>query len=224
MSLLITLYFLPKSSAFPLITTRNNISIDADRAWVPAPDGRGTYDLIMGCLATLSLCIWISHHPNIHPKSGAFKTVLKGIRWIVIASLAPEYVLYCAWDQRRAATRLLKQSFEGWSIQQAFFAVSGGFIVESSTWWHESHLTFTPGGVLELAKAGLLPKISQAKLREKSRSDILGIMVVCVQTGWFLVHSVARLARNEPLTLLEIHVMAHVVCAFFTYLLWAQKP
>ena len=48
--------------------------------------------------------------------------------------------------------------------------------------------------------------------------------MVCVQAGWFIVQCIARVAQGLPLSLLEIHVVAHVFIALLMYLLWFKKP
>ncbi|KAI9718373.1 MAG: hypothetical protein M1812_004094 [Candelaria pacifica] len=117
-----------------------------------------------------------------------------------------------------------KAAFVPWTMHQAFFAVMGGFVVESRRFNPSSHLTFTPGGIFELAKAGLLPRISTEVIEDKSKADAIAKLVVCVQASWFLVQSIARVIQGMQLTLLEIHTLTHIGCAFFMYLVWFHKP
>ncbi|OCL10417.1 hypothetical protein AOQ84DRAFT_374944 [Glonium stellatum] len=116
------------------------------------------------------------------------------------------------------------KSFAPWTNEQAFFAICGGFAVDSTTFWPQKRLTFTPDGLIELAKLGLLPDVSAATVTDKSKADTGAKVLVCVQVGWFLIQSLARLAQHLPLTLLEVHVLAHVACAFLMYFLWLDKP
>jgi hypothetical protein len=111
-----------------------------------------------------------------------------------------------------------------WSIEVAFFAVSGGFAVDSSTFWRQSQLTFTPAGILKLAKSGKLPTPSVDSVIDKSKADTIAKMLVCIQAGWFVVQCIARLCQKLPLSLLEIHVLTHILCAFAMYFLWLKKP
>ncbi|KAF2138731.1 uncharacterized protein K452DRAFT_290381 [Aplosporella prunicola CBS 121167] len=124
-------------------------------------------------------------------------------------------------DYSKAST---SSQFEPWTIEQAFFAVCGGFAVDSSSFWPEKRLTFTLDGILELAKAGILPKTSNSEISDKSKANIVAKLLVCIQAGWFIVQCVARLVQGLPLTLLEIHVLTHVVCAFLMYFFWIDKP
>lgn len=286
-------------SAYPLIQPRNlnNDSSYSNNttAWVNAPKTRGTSDLLLSCLTTLALCAWTAYHPNIHPKTGFLGASFRRLKWMIVAIFLPEWVLYCAWDQRWTAQILRKdintlsaatdasgkapapvngarpaaenrassdveaigppgepeieseahqgetpiethsspmehaeysvtKDFTPWTTQQAFFAVCGGFAVDSSTFWPQQRLTFTPDGLIELARLGLLPDVSAATVADKSKADTGAKALVCIQAGWFLIQTLARLAQRLPVTLLEVHVLAHVVCAFLMYFLWLEKP
>jgi len=113
---------------------------------------------------------------------------------------------------------------EPWTLEQAFYATCGGIAVKSSSFWHQTSLTFTPAGVVDLAACGLLPVVPEQLVKDKSKADTLAKLFVCVQAGWFLIQSIARLTQHLPLTLLEIHTLAHILCAFCMYCLWIQKP
>lgn len=117
-----------------------------------------------------------------------------------------------------------EQSIEPWSLEHAFYATCGGIALESSSFWHQPVLTFTPAGILELAACGLLPNVSRKVIKEKSKANILAKLFVCIQGSWFYVQSIARLAQHLPLTLLEICTLVHVACLLLMYFLWIQKP
>ena len=76
--------------------------------WVPEPNGRGTYNLLSTCLLTLGLCVYSSIHLNI-PEYKASWTILflRRTKWVLIALLAPEFVVYNAWRQRDRAKQIL---------------------------------------------------------------------------------------------------------------------
>lgn len=88
----------------------------------------------------------------------------------------------------------------------------------------KSHMTLTPAGVYELAKADLLPKCSDDDVGARSMADLMAKLLVCVQAGWFLAQCVARLADGLPITLLEVHVLTHIGCAWLMYCIWFAKP
>ncbi|KAK8154420.1 hypothetical protein BKA80DRAFT_31849 [Phyllosticta citrichinensis] len=306
-------------------STANGTAVDADPSWVAAPKVRGTWQLIVGCLTTLSLCAWTAYHPNVCQESGMVKKLWRRFTWMMAAVVGPEAVLYCAWEQRWMANRLRKKvnrlgrravdgfepppprkedeyvltrcssaptfssqsstlhddrcsiyssrsdvvapqpskeadhdaqspfmrfSFEepaiekphhdgfsqrpsqdkasplftSWTLQQAFFAVCGGLAVSTGSFWHSPTMTLTPRGVLELTRAGLLPSVTDDEVTEKSKANTAAKVMVCIQASWFLVQAVARLAQKLPLTLLEVHVLAHVLCALAMYFCWVDKP
>ncbi|KAK7540381.1 hypothetical protein IWX49DRAFT_186724 [Phyllosticta citricarpa] len=117
-----------------------------------------------------------------------------------------------------------KLPFTPWTLQQSLFAVSGGIAVDVSSFWHVPQMTLTPRGLMVLARAALLPQVTDEEVTEKSKANTAAKILVCIQASWFLVQAVARLAQNLPLTLLEVHVLAHVLCALAMYFCWVDKP
>ncbi|KAF2453671.1 hypothetical protein BDY21DRAFT_123723 [Lineolata rhizophorae] len=244
-----------RSFASPITSSRRATNpTDSDPPWVESPDIRGTYDLVLSCLTTLSLCAWTAYHPNVHPQNSMGRTFLRRLWWMTVAVFVPEIVLFCAWEQCWAAKRLRdevnrlsgfpvgtqKEKDEEanttseakpdenrrapWSLEQAFFALSGGIAVASDSFWTHSKLTFTPAGIVELARVGHLPNISLETVADKSKANTIAKVLVCVQASWFFVQSMARLASALPLTLLELHILTHIACALCIYLLWMKKP
>ncbi|EON70054.1 hypothetical protein W97_09322 [Coniosporium apollinis CBS 100218] len=324
-----------KCDAIPLLAARkpDNLTAEADPSWVSSPNVRGTFDLLLASLTTLSLCAWTAYHPNVQSTNSLVRNFFHRLWWMLVVIFAPEVVLFNAWEQwwtarrlqrevcqpdqpastdtnvaagsqhpvsdthtqdqvecfvcagtdpspeedpehnrtsiqqpaeapfslndsarrstnsspRRDSTRasldnaLVNSTASGnvppvptksnsynnhspWTIEQAFFAVSGGFAIDSSSFGTQPQLTFTPLGITTLAKQGLLPKTSGAMVSDKSKADVIAKVLICIQAGWFLIQSLARVARNLPLTLLELHVLTHVACAFCMYLFWINKP
>ena len=82
----------------------------------------------------------------------------------------------------------------------------------------------TVRGALELARAGLLPKVPLELINDQSKSDMLSKFLVCLQASWMIVQSIARVHQSLPVTLLEVLTVVHAVCAFFIYCLWLMKP
>ena len=114
-----------------------------------------------------------------------------------------------------------------WTTEDAFFAAIGGYAVRSDSFWpsyRSTTLTFTPIGVIELARLGVLKKADSATVSDKSKADVVAKIIVCVQATWFLLQCAARKAQGLSITLLEVHVLAHVACAFIMYFLWFHKP
>lgn len=110
------------------------------------------------------------------------------------------------------------------SISQVFFIVSGGLAIETMSFREEPYLTVTPTGAVELARLGLLDPVPEEIIDDKSKADPITKTLVCIQAGWFIVQCIARVAQHLPLSLLEIHTLAHVLVALSMYLFWYSKP
>lgn len=122
-----------------------------------------------------------------------------------------------------------------WNMEQAFFALIGGYAIESplpnppppkskTSNQPSPYLTLTVPGILFLAFHGLLPNTAPTAIADKSKADYVAKTLVCIQAAWFMLQCIGRTAQKLPLTLLEIHVLAHVLCAFAMYFLWVDKP
>jgi hypothetical protein len=78
-----------------------------DPYWAPNPTTRGTTGLVLGCLVTLVLCVYSALHLNVfHRQCPWWMRCLVRTKWMLIALLAPEFVVFNAWSQRRHALRI----------------------------------------------------------------------------------------------------------------------
>ena len=94
----------------------------------------------------------------------------------------------------------------------------------NKTFRRDSHLTVTPSSAVALAKIGLLSPVPQSVIDDKAKADPITKVVVCLQAGWFVLQCAARVAQELPLSLLEIHVLAHILVALLMYFAWFGKP
>lgn len=77
--------------------------------WPPEPNDRGTWGLLQTCLLSLFLCTYSAIHLNVFTRECKWWTrVLVRCKWLCIALLAPELVVFNAWSQRRQAARLAR--------------------------------------------------------------------------------------------------------------------
>ena len=77
--------------------------------WVDNHDARGTWDLIQTCVLTLGICVYSALHLNVfHRESTWLWRWLVRCKWMVIALLAPEFIVFNAWSQRRQANRIAR--------------------------------------------------------------------------------------------------------------------
>jgi hypothetical protein len=215
-------------------------------SWHSAPNERGTFSILTICVSTLALCVWTALHLNIPrraslPRSDTPRWRTKMIRvisrkgkWVLVGMLAPELLVYLAWDQwleARFLTRKMKGKFDeydrdfNWSMTHSFFALMGGFtavpIGEPDAYAAtlrepglEIHVEEDPGSLA----------VDVAMIHDRSKADYLAKTVVCIQASYLLVEVVGRLAAGLPLTLLEINTVAHVLCALCMYAFWFSKP
>ena len=77
-----------------------------------------------------------------------------------------------------------------------------------------------PHAIRFLAHEGAFVDIPSAMISDKSKANLLGKGLVCIQVLWFVIQCIARKVSRYPLVLLEIHTMVHVICALLMYVLW----
>jgi len=78
--------------------------------WQPEPTTRGTSTILTTCIITITLCVWTAIHMNIpaaDERQGKIP-VWRKIGWLIVALIAPEFVVYTAWYQRRVASEMLR--------------------------------------------------------------------------------------------------------------------
>jgi hypothetical protein len=123
-------------------------------------------------------------------------------------------------------------SVSPWTIAHGFYGSMDGFSIDldnasdryACLFGGTERLTLTANGVALLAQCGHIPEISLDDIKDKNKANGLTKLVVCIQAGWMLVQVISRAATGLPTTLLEVHVVAHVVCALIMYILWWHKP
>ena len=81
-------------------------------------------------------------------------------------------------------------------------------------------IVLTPNAVIQFARRGVFFDVSNEAISNKSKANLLGKGLVCIQVIWFLIQCIARAAAGYPLALLEVHTMVHVGCALLMYAFW----
>lgn len=112
-------------------------------------------------------------------------------------------------------------------MESAFFVLMGGFTIGPRSFPHRE-LTVTPKGLISLLEHRIiLPQtLDQCKrdIVDKAKAEVLSKLLVCAQGSWLIVQCIARHVQELPVTLLEIHIMVHVICTVFMYGFWWHKP
>lgn len=117
-----------------------------------------------------------------------------------------------------------------WTSEQGFFAVMGGFAIENGYFDPNTNTNVimrrlvTVDGVIQLARMGMLPKISSSEIEERSKADLVAKAFVLSQIIWFGLQVIGRLLASIPVTLLETHTAVHVGCTIIIYFMWLKKP
>jgi hypothetical protein len=201
--------------------------------WVSEPSFRGTTSILWSCLVTLIACIYTAIHLNVPTETSTVRRLFQKTKWVLTALIAPEIVLYCASTQFLEARRLVKalnvlekgksegaEKFQ-YDLKYGFFVVMGGFEVSIAEIHHSiERIRLSPNGVLQLAKMGHPLYISGAKIDDKGKANLIQKSLVILQVTWMATQCITRRAYGLPLTLLEIHIMVHVVCALMMYFFW----
>ena len=118
-----------------------------------------------------------------------------------------------------------------WTMSHSFCAIMGGFVIDTGRpdapfLPGSPRLTLSPDGVLFLAKheKDLLTSIPMESITNRSKSDSIAKLLICLQAMWMIFQCIGRLASHLPITLLEINTLGHVICAILLYTVWFNKP
>ncbi|KLO07654.1 hypothetical protein SCHPADRAFT_945100 [Schizopora paradoxa] len=89
------------------------------RLWVAPPNFRGTMGIFTLCVSTLLICVWNAIHFDIpmHRFSTSRKFMV-AISWTLLAVISPELILFIAFNQRLAATNVLKLARKTFSARR----------------------------------------------------------------------------------------------------------
>jgi hypothetical protein len=198
------------------------------RGWVNQPDGRGTFDIIWSCLATLLICVWVMLHLNVPAKEDTTWTLfLRKIRWLGLTILAPELLMLFASGQwasaKRSVTEMGELGYGKWSLVHAFYADSGGFLlcardtipfpVTAKQIYYLVHKKYTQ-----------MPAITREEIWDKSKADKFAKTIAGLQAGWLVAQVIARALQQLPITLLELSTVALITCTGATFFFWFHKP
>lgn len=108
-------------------------------------------------------------------------------------------------------------------LRYGFFVVMGGISTPSVTEITDDPnppRTLGPCAIIFFARRGFFFDVSSDEIMDKSKANMMGKALICLQVLWFAIQTIARAVAGYPLTLLEIHTMVHVLCALAMYILW----
>ena len=198
------------------------------RGWVEQPNQRGTLDIMWACVTTLATCCWVMLHLNVPAETDSLWTItVRKARWFFLALLAPELVMLFACGQwasaRRSVTDMRAAGYHQWTIVHAFYADSGGFVLQAPD-CKAFPVTAKQMHYLLHKRYLKAPMISRREIWDKSKADLFAKLVASFQAIWLVAQVIARAIQGLPVTLLEVSTVALITCAGFTIYFWFQKP
>lgn len=101
----------------------------------------------------------------------------------------------------------------------------GGLAVDVSRFHDRLKKVFlTPNGVIHLAQKGYFFDVPDKDIKDKGKANSLAKGLVLIQITWTVLQCLGRKVAGLPLSILEVHVLAHAGCALIMYTLWFRKP
>lgn len=86
---------------------RTTFNSETAPGWIASPNSRGTADILWTCLVTLTACVYTALRLNIPSKHRSqWRRTWTKAKWVLIALIGPEVVLWAAIDQFQQARRL----------------------------------------------------------------------------------------------------------------------
>ncbi|TRX89054.1 hypothetical protein FHL15_010073 [Xylaria flabelliformis] len=173
------------------------------------------------------LVIWAAWRQFISARALTKMIVKVTFEYVLRTSLDTDYSFkggYLDDDEKRA---------KKWTMVHSFYAGMGGFAFDLAADDKSNgprfipylrRLHVTPRGIQVLATCGLLPKVPESEITDKSKADGTAKLIACFQVVWMLIQALTRLAIGLPVTPLETNTIGHVLTALINYALWWHKP
>ncbi|KAF9035574.1 hypothetical protein BJ165DRAFT_649081 [Panaeolus papilionaceus] len=190
---------------------------------------RSLWSIIWGCFLTLFACTWVAIHPDAASAKDSGSTILaRRIGMMLGMLLAPELVIGTAFGEWTHAVYYsdkfaLTPGGVEWTQTHSYFLLMGGF----SYYDEEGKLEVLKAKKIEeLYEKGLIewPTVTVKDIRDHSKADFLSKFIVIIQTSWFSLQIVVRLASGLTATELEVSTFAFAILNVIAYALWWNKP
>ncbi|KAF7970713.1 hypothetical protein HWV62_23196 [Athelia sp. TMB] len=117
--------------------------------------------------------------------------------------------------------RRVGQLDQAWTVAHAFFIIAGGYHGCNE---NGPQYPLDPEDVVSLVRDGKLVPPTTEALSDRSKGDVLSKGIAILQTVWFVVQCIARLAEHLPITNLEVMTLAYTVMTVAMYIAWWDKP
>jgi hypothetical protein len=135
--------------------------------------------------------------------------------------------------ESRKRQNLCHNRVHPWTDVHSWYIVMGGLAFEDIAVEElqfmpgdRSRMTLTRESVYWMAehRPHLLPDVSRKHIEDKSKSGGMGKFLTCWQATYFCAQCVFRLSRQYSISLLELNVFAHALCALMLLWIWWDKP
>lgn len=203
-------------------------SANITQGWVNQPNGRGTFDILQSCVITVLLCSWsvlVLNVPN--PKKGRWRVFLDKMCWMAFTLIFPEVTAAMAVEQCESASQSVedfsRRGYQGWTMQHAFFADMGGFVLQAPDF---PLFPVDTQQILYLVTKHYIdfPDVDLEAIKDKNKADGFARLIMILQTTWFTVQYIARAIQHLSISTLELAVLGSVFCTYITTFLWRKKP
>ncbi|KAI9567948.1 hypothetical protein HD554DRAFT_1991439, partial [Boletus coccyginus] len=176
----------------------------------PDASSRSIWSILGSCALTLLICIWLAIHPDIPPHEQGWNSLLAWCRRLVIgiiSFIAPEVVVCIAageWQgvlDTRHLTDLPEKGYD-WSMTHSYFAQMGGFVYCDDK---GSLREIDSREFLELCEANKIanPLITVQEIKDKSKADAVGKVILGFQLLWFTLQVSVRHFSGLTVTLVD---------------------
>ena len=195
--------------------------------WVASPNARGTIDIIWSCVVTAFLCSWSVLFLNV-PDKHSFRSCLSTkLSWVAFTIFFPEILASFAQVQylsaRHSVAAFHELGYSDWSMTHAFFADMGGFMLDSPDY---PRFPVNAHQVRYLVEHGFVeyPSIHRDTIQDKNKADAFVRILTSIQILWFALQCIGRAVQQLHVSMLELDVVAIVLCTIPTFYFWFHKP
>ncbi|KIN08195.1 hypothetical protein OIDMADRAFT_100062 [Oidiodendron maius Zn] len=191
-------------------------STDSKVGWTQAPNQR------------VLLCTWTVLCLNVPAKEDGFWIQMRRkAKWSLVAVFGPEILVSFAcgqWTSAKSSVAEFRElGYSQWTMRHAHYADMGGFVLETKD-FKAFPVTAKQVHWLVEKKYIELPRITVAEIDDKSKADTFAKAVTIIQTSWFMIQCLGRVAQHLAFTTLELTTIAFVCCTLPTYYFWLRKP
>lgn len=202
--------------------------------WKDQPDGRGTFDLLKTCIATIFLTCWTSVCPNVPAcGSGRFGLVKGRLQLFILAMMGPDFVMTLAVGQLyRAITDRDEFRNNGyasdWSLKKSFFVNMGGLhiILPEPDESGQQTIPISCRQLKYLVDQGFMrmPNLQTDEINGRNKLDSLGRSLAALQAMWFAFNTIGRAISGLHITTLELTTLAFIFLMVLSSFVWWHKP